>query len=119
MKKEVFFSIIIFIIGELMLIIKLFTKTSLIISVISLFCMFLISYYLVPKLNHILMKNEKLKKILFNDLMQLIVLILFVPLYGEFLNWDNIYFFYILLHCLLVIITALYQLKSYFRKIDN
>lgn len=111
MNKKTFFSIIVFIIGELIILAKLFTKTSFSISLISLFSILLILNYVVPNLINLFNKNNILKKVVSSDITYWVVLIIFVFSYYQFLDLNNNYSFYVALHFLLIIYTTLYQIK--------
>ena len=111
-NKYSIYSMVVFIIGQVVLQLKLFTPIGLLITIIFLFINFFIINYFIPKI----ISNKKfyiIKNILSNNLIYFLLFFALIFLYDSIpLNKINIYYSYILLQFLLAILTNMTYLKE-------
>lgn len=105
-------SMFVFIIGQVVLQLKLCTPISLLITIFFLFINFFTINYSIPKI----ISNKKfyiIRNVLSNNLIYFLLFFAFAFLYESIpLNKINIYYSYILLQFLLVILTNMTYLKE-------
>lgn len=100
-NKDKIYSLVIFIIAQFIFLMELFTKASIIISLISLVIIILILSNLIPISSKSLIKNTELEKIISNKLLPFVILIIFIRLDYSLMETASLKD-YILLQCLLI-----------------